>query len=60
MKLPMTVVIDADNLLQRHPANPILESKEWPYRINSVFHAGATLVVERVSTASTGLRAMCS
>ncbi len=40
----MTVVLDADNLLQRHPANPILESKDWPYRINSVFNAGATLL----------------
>jgi predicted GH43/DUF377 family glycosyl hydrolase len=41
----MTVVIDTtDNLLQRHPGNPILESKDWPYPINSVFNAGATLL----------------
>ncbi len=47
----MTLAIDAigsidstDFLLQRHPANPILTSKDWPYRINSVFNAGATLL----------------
>ena len=31
-------------LLHRHPANPILTSKDWPYSINSVFNAGATLL----------------
>ncbi len=44
----MTLTIDAvdstDSLLLRHPANPILSSKDWPYRINSVFNAGATLL----------------
>jgi predicted GH43/DUF377 family glycosyl hydrolase len=45
MKSPMPQVIDTTaNLLQRHPANPILESKDWPYPINSVFNAGATLL----------------
>src|SRR6202050_2554683 len=45
MKSPMTLVIDTtDNLLQRHPANPILEIKDWPSPINSVFNAGATLL----------------
>jgi predicted GH43/DUF377 family glycosyl hydrolase len=29
-------------LLQRHQANPLLTSKDWPYPINSVFNAGAT------------------
>src|SRR5271169_6816914 len=29
-------------LLLRHPTNPILTSKDWPYPINSVFNAGAT------------------
>ena len=29
-------------LLHRHPTNPILTSKDWPYPINSVFNAGAT------------------
>ena len=49
----MTLAIDAvdsidstDALLHRHPANPILTSKDWPYRINSVFNAGATLLAD--------------
>ena len=29
-------------LLHRHPANPILTGKHWPYPINSVFNADAT------------------
>src|SRR5437667_9414410 len=29
-------------LLLRHPSNPILTAKDWPYSINSVFNAGAT------------------
>src|ERR1700734_4260079 len=33
-------------LLLRHPANPILTSKYWPYSINSVFNAGATLLAD--------------
>lgn len=28
----------------RHPANPILTADEWPYPVNSVFNAAATLV----------------
>jgi predicted GH43/DUF377 family glycosyl hydrolase len=31
-------------LLHRDPANPILTSRDWPYSINSVFNAGATLL----------------
>src|SRR5437868_15472673 len=31
-------------LLLRHSANPILTSKDWPYPVNSVFNAGATLL----------------
>src|SRR5205814_8460127 len=31
-------------LLLRHPGNPILTAKDWPYSINSVFNAGATLL----------------
>jgi len=31
-------------LFQRHPRNPILTAKDWPYSINSVFNAGATLL----------------
>ena len=33
-------------LLLRHPANPILTAKDWPYSINSVFNAGATLLAD--------------
>jgi len=33
-------------LLHRHPANPILSSKDWPYSVNSVFNAGATLLAD--------------
>src|SRR5579872_299881 len=33
-----------DFLLRRHPANPILTSKDWPYRVNSIFNAGATVL----------------
>ena len=33
-----------ETLFERHPANPILTGKDWPYSINSVFNAGATLL----------------
>ncbi|MGB2641536.1 MAG: hypothetical protein WAN32_21475, partial [Candidatus Acidiferrum sp.] len=33
-----------ETLFHRHPANPILTGKDWPYSINSVFNAGATLL----------------
>src|SRR6202021_3674843 len=33
-------------LLLRHPANPILTAKDWPYSINSVFNAGAPLLAD--------------
>lgn len=29
-------------LFHRHPGNPILTEKDWPYSMNSVFNAGAT------------------
>jgi predicted GH43/DUF377 family glycosyl hydrolase len=31
-------------LLRRHKLNPILTAADWPYPINSVFNAGATLL----------------
>ena len=34
------------NLLVRHPANPILTGRDWPYPINSVFNAGATRLAD--------------
>jgi len=32
------------DLFQRHEKNPILTPQMWPYRVNSVFNAGATLL----------------
>jgi predicted GH43/DUF377 family glycosyl hydrolase len=43
----MSVVIHDEPLLLRHPANPILTSRDWPYPINSVFNAGATLLDDK-------------
>jgi predicted GH43/DUF377 family glycosyl hydrolase len=37
---------DFEPLLHRHPANPILTNKDWPYPINSVFNAGATRLAD--------------
>lgn len=31
-------------LIHRHPGNPILKASDWPYPINTVFNAGATLL----------------
>ena len=33
-----------ETLFRRHTANPILSGKDWPYLMNSVFNAGATLL----------------
>jgi predicted GH43/DUF377 family glycosyl hydrolase len=33
-----------ETLFRRHAANPILTGKDWPYSMNSVFNAGATLL----------------
>jgi predicted GH43/DUF377 family glycosyl hydrolase len=33
-------------LLLRHPSNPILSALNWPYRVNSVFNPGATLLAD--------------
>src|SRR5246127_1237029 len=38
------MMIQHDTLFSRHHANPILTAKDWPYSINSVFNAGATLL----------------
>ncbi|MDR3762701.1 MAG: glycosidase [Acidobacteriota bacterium] len=43
----MSAVINHDeSLLHRHPSNPILTRKDWPYPINSVFNPGATLLAD--------------
>lgn len=31
-----------DEIFTRHPANPLLSAKDWPYPVHSVFNAGAT------------------
>jgi predicted GH43/DUF377 family glycosyl hydrolase len=48
----MTILIDQGQerivsnqyevLFRRHPGNPILTGRDWPYSMNSVFNAGAT------------------
>jgi len=49
MTAPETTILNVQSthyppLLLRHPGNPILTGKDWPYSINSVFNAGATLL----------------
>ncbi len=34
------------DLFQRHPGNPILTAQAWPYRVNTVFNAGATRLLD--------------
>ncbi|HVJ08390.1 MAG TPA: hypothetical protein VM554_08385 [Acidisarcina sp.] len=53
-------------LLTRYPGNPLLSQEHWPYRINSVFNAGAvrladgdTLLLCRVEE-RTGLSHLCA
>ena len=50
MTTPETTLVNVEGhypaLLLRHPANPILTRKDWPYSINSVFNAGATLLAD--------------
>lgn len=50
-KLPTANQLDSqtrtnDSLFIRHPGNPILSRKDWPYPVNSVFNAGATLLAD--------------
>ncbi len=33
-------------LFKRHPANPILTARVWPYAINTIFNAGATRLAD--------------
>jgi len=41
------VMKEYDTLFRRHANNPILTGKNWPYSINSVFNAGATLLPDK-------------
>jgi len=36
-------------LLHRHNLNPILTAKSWPYPVNSVFNAGATILKDGIT-----------
>ncbi len=36
--------LGVESLFTRQPNNPILTAKDWPYPINTVFNAGATLL----------------
>src|SRR3981189_346140 len=38
------MMIQHNTLFKRHATNPILSAKDWPYSMNSVFNAGATLL----------------
>src|SRR6266545_3984278 len=33
-------------LIERHPNNPILTAADWPYRANTVFNPGATVLLD--------------
>ena len=45
--LPMNATMSKyETLFYRHHANPILSGKDWPYSMNSVFNAGATLLAD--------------
>src|ERR1700704_3368115 len=51
MSAPDAILINTEDalnppLIVRPPANPILTRKDWPYTINSVFNAGATLLAD--------------
>ena len=42
--MPHTKNYRHETLFQRFPKNPILTAADWPYPINTVFNAGATLL----------------
>lgn len=44
--MSVATTVRYEPLLLRHPANPVLTGKDWPYPINSVFNAGATLLAD--------------
>src|SRR3981189_2163827 len=45
--LPMKPTISKyETLFHRHHGNPILSGKDWPYSMNSVFNAGATMLAD--------------
>jgi predicted GH43/DUF377 family glycosyl hydrolase len=42
--LKVAATSDYETLFARHPANPILTKDHWPYPVNTIFNAGATLL----------------
>lgn len=42
----MTPSRQYETLFHRHPANPILTARDWPYPAHTVFNAGATLLAD--------------
>jgi predicted GH43/DUF377 family glycosyl hydrolase len=42
----MTRKREYDVLLHRHPANPIMTARDWPYPAHTVFNPGATLLAD--------------
>jgi predicted GH43/DUF377 family glycosyl hydrolase len=58
---------DYQDLLVRHPDNPILNPEDWPYPVNSVFNPGVTRLVDTGETLlltrveeRTGLSHLCA
>jgi len=41
--------IQSSELFQRHPENPILVARDWPYPVNSVFNPGAILLSDGIT-----------
>ncbi|HEX7319150.1 MAG TPA: glycosidase [bacterium] len=45
----MTMDSQSNELIQRHPKNPILTAQDWPYPVNSVFNPGAVLLPDKTT-----------
>ncbi len=37
---------EQETLFERHRANPLLTAQDWPYAVNTIFNAGATLLAD--------------
>jgi predicted GH43/DUF377 family glycosyl hydrolase len=44
--MPTSVWSRNPPLIERHPDNPILTAADWPYRANTVFNPGATMLLD--------------
>jgi predicted GH43/DUF377 family glycosyl hydrolase len=45
----MNMAYNSNELIQRHPKNPILTAQDWPYPVNSVFNPGAVLLPDNTT-----------